>query len=70
MKEELEISYGDKKVMIAPDFKLEQCISVNRDNDAYRELEIEREIPHRNLRDVIQRWYRLEAENLYGTNLG
>lgn len=52
LKEELETSYGDTKVHIATDFKLEQCISVNRNNDAYRDIEIQREIPHRSLREA------------------
>lgn len=52
LQEELVDSYGKTKVHIANEFKLEQCISVKRDNDNYRELEIKREIPHESLKDA------------------
>lgn len=54
LRHELETSYGSEKVIITPNFRLESWISVDRNNDNYRDQEIKKEIPHESLRDAYQ----------------
>jgi hypothetical protein len=55
LEHELINSYGRSNVKIATKFNMEQCIPYGRSEDAYSLTEINREIPHEELREAYSK---------------